>query len=55
MLGEELECTVTLLWVLMGLKTVVYMTVNIKIQAFLPETDNFYQKPLTSDYEESKI
>ena len=33
---------------LMELSTIVYMTVKIKIQAVLPETDNFYQKPLTS-------
>ena len=40
---------------LMGPGTIVYMTVKIKILAVLPETDNFYQKPLTLDYEESKI
>jgi len=33
----------------------VCMTENIKILVLLPETDNFYEKPLTLDYEESTI
>ena len=39
----------------MGLRAIVCMTVKIKILAVLPETGDFYQKPLTADYEESKI
>ena len=40
---------------LMGLGTIVYVTVEIKILAVLLETDNFYQKPFTLGYEESKM
>jgi hypothetical protein len=40
---------------LMGLGTIVYVTEEIKILAVLLETDNFYQKPFTLGYEESKM
>ena len=39
----------------MGLGTIVYVTVEITILAVLLETDNFYQKPFTLGFEESKM
>ena len=49
MRGEELEYTVTLLWEdWWDSAQLCDITVKIKIQAVLPETDNFYQKSLTS-------
>jgi hypothetical protein len=49
MMGEELEYTVTLLWEdWWDSAQLCDMTVKIKIQAVLPETDNFHQKSLTS-------
>ena len=40
---------------LMGLRTIVYVTLEIKILAVFLETDNFYQKPFSLGYKESKI